>query len=80
MKLIDKKTQHYRVEQFKKIATVYSEYKPKIKIIKSNGSTNWLDIKEGELVEIMRLLTQSSVRIDHDGEYHFPTDVFLKTS
>lgn len=49
-------TKEYRKLQFTCIDTVYSEYKPKIKIIKPNGETNWLDITEAELQEIKAIL------------------------
>jgi hypothetical protein len=52
---MDKKT--YRKAQFEKVATEYNEYKPKIKIIKPNGETNWLDISEEELRKIKEILT-----------------------
>lgn len=48
----------YRQSQFEKISTVYIEYLPKIKIIKPDGETNWLDITEKELLEIKAMLTQ----------------------
>lgn len=73
---IDKDTRKYRIKEFKKVATVYSEYKPKIKVIKPNGETNWLDIEEGELLNIMKLLTGDSIRITHDGEYFFGSDIY----
>ena len=47
---------NYREEQFKKVATVYKEWKPKIKIIKPDGETNWFDITEQELQEIKEIL------------------------
>jgi len=47
----------YRKQQFEKVGTKYLEYKPKIKIVKPNGETNWLDIEESELQEIIRILT-----------------------
>jgi hypothetical protein len=53
---LDKETQHYRMEEFKKIETEYIEYQPKIKIIKPNGETNWMDISEAELLKIRALL------------------------
>lgn len=46
----------YRKAQFEKVSTVYNEYKPKIKIIKPNGETNWLDIEEKELEKIKNIL------------------------
>ena len=50
-------TKEYRLKEFKKISTQYHEYKPKIKIIKPNGETNWLDIEEKELLKIKAILT-----------------------
>jgi len=49
-------TKEYRVGQLEKVGTLYSEYKPKIKIIKPNGETNWLNITEDELQEIKAIL------------------------
>ena len=52
-------TKAYRKSQFKKVVTVYNnEYMPKIKIIKPNGETNWLDITEKELEKIAIILTK----------------------
>ena len=73
---MDKETKHYRRQQLDAVKTVYENYKPKIQIIKPNGQTNWMDIEEGELLEIMRILTGSAVRIDHTGEYVFPDDIY----
>ena len=53
---MDKQTKHYREIQLARINTQYSEYKTKIKIIKPNGETNWLDIEENELLEIKNIL------------------------
>lgn len=53
---MDKITKSYRKQQFDKVNTEYSEYQPKIKIIKPNGETNWLDITEAELLKIRSLL------------------------
>ena len=50
-------TKEYRISQFKKVSTEYCEFKPKIKIIKPNGETNWLDIEENELQKIKAILT-----------------------
>ncbi len=47
----------YRKLQFAKISTVYSEHTTKIKIIKPDGETNWLDITENELQQIIQILT-----------------------
>ena len=47
----------YMKAQFNKVSTKYSEYKPKIKIIKPDGETNWLDITEEELTKIKNILT-----------------------
>jgi hypothetical protein len=49
---------NYRIKEFKKVDTIYQEYKPKIKIIKPNGETNWLDITEKELQKIKTILTE----------------------
>ena len=49
-------TKKYRQKEFGKVSTVYSEYKPKIKIIKPNGETNWMDIEEEELQRIINIL------------------------
>lgn len=49
----------YRESQFERVSTIYSEYKPKIKIIKPNGETNWLDIEEVELEQIKKILLKT---------------------
>ena len=51
-------TKEYRKYEFDKVGTEYSEYKPKIKIIKPNGATKWLDIEESELHQIINILTK----------------------
>ena len=38
----------YRISQFKKVKTIFCEYKTKVKFIKPNGETNWLDISNDE--------------------------------
>ena len=53
---MDECTKHYRKRQFEKVATVYSEYEPTIKIIKPDGETNWFDITEEELQKIKEYL------------------------
>lgn len=50
-------TKKYRQSQFNKLSTIYSEYKTKIKIIKPDGETNWLDIEPSELEAIKAILT-----------------------
>ncbi len=55
---IDKQTKTYRLAQFAKVSTPYCEYKPKIKIIKPDGETNWMDIEEKELLALIELLTK----------------------
>lgn len=50
----------YRLNEFKKVSTQYSRYKPKIKVIKPNGETNWLDISEIELAKIKNILLERS--------------------
>ena len=52
------KTKEYRIKEFEKVSTKYNEYKPKIKVIKPNGETNWLDIEKEELQQIISLLTK----------------------
>ncbi len=54
---MDENTKQYRINQFSRLTTKYSEYKPKIKIIKPDGTTNWLSIEESELQSIITLLT-----------------------
>ena len=49
-------TRQYRKNQLNRLETEYSEYPPKIKIIKPNGETNWLDITENELHKIIEVL------------------------
>ena len=46
----------YRKSQFGKLKTVYSEFKTKIKIIKPDGETKWLDIENEELEAIKNIL------------------------
>jgi len=55
--IMDDQTKRYREAQFEKLAIEYSEYKPKIKIVKPNGETNWLDIEEDEFKAIKHILT-----------------------
>ena len=57
--MADKKTIQYRKNQFDHLDTEYSEYNPKIKIIKPNAETNWMDISESELEQIIAILTQA---------------------
>lgn len=49
-------TYEYRQAELNKIGTEYSEYKPKLKIIKPDGETKWLDITETELAQIKNVL------------------------
>ena len=51
-------TKEYRKSEFKKIETEYSEYKPMIKIIKPDNETEWLNITEEEMQEIITILTK----------------------
>jgi hypothetical protein len=55
---MDKLTRDYRQSQFNLIATEYIEYKTKIKFIKPNGQTNWLDIENSEFEKIKNILTK----------------------
>jgi len=50
-------TAAYRAAQFEKVTTPYSEFGPKIKIIKPDGETNWFNITEIELQQLRELLT-----------------------
>ena len=47
----------YRQAEFEAIGTEYHEFAPKLKIIKPNGETKWLDITEQELAQIKAILT-----------------------
>lgn len=47
----------HHAAQFEKVSTPYSEYPTKIKIIKPDGETNWMDITEDELEQIRKLLS-----------------------
>lgn len=53
---MDDQTRKYRQVQFVRVSTLYQEYKPKIKIIKPDGETNWISITEAELAAICVLL------------------------
>ena len=53
---MEKITKQYRKAEFDKVNTEYIEFLPKIKIIKPNGETKWLDITEAELLKIRALL------------------------
>ena len=57
---MNEQTKRYRISQFNKLGdTHYSEYKTKVKFIKPNGETNWLDIEEEELQSIIEILTEA---------------------
>ncbi len=55
-RLIKNLIQSYRTNQFNRIQEEHSEFKTKIKIIKPNGETNWLDIENEEFDKIKELL------------------------
>ena len=57
MKHVNKETRDYRKLELSKVQTIYSEYPAKIKIIKPDGETKWLDITELELKQITHILT-----------------------
>ena len=57
---MDKLTKQYRKYEFKQVSTEYNEYKPKIKIIKPDGETKWMDIEESELQAIIKILTNNN--------------------
>lgn len=48
----------YRLKQFENVNTEYLEYTPKLKILKPNGQTKWMDIDESELQKIKEILTK----------------------
>ena len=50
------KTRAYRSQQFEELREEHSEYKTKIKIIKPNNETNWLDIENNEFEQIKAIL------------------------
>jgi len=56
--MVSKDVLHYREIQLDKISNFYCRFKPKIKIInnKPNGTTNWLEISESELIKIKNIL------------------------
>lgn len=51
-------TKAYRKSQFENVATEYSEFKTKVKFIKPDGETKWLDISEMEFEKIKKILTK----------------------
>ena len=61
-------TKEYRKKEFEKISTVYNEYNTKVKFIKPNGATNFIDINNSELHKIINLLTDYNVIINN-GEF-----------
>lgn len=50
-------TKKYRESQFNRISEVYLEFHTKIKFIKPNGETNWIDIEIEEFEKIKKILT-----------------------
>lgn len=54
---MDNLTKEYRSAQLDRVKTEYHAYKTKIKIIKPNGETNWLDIENNEFKQISAILT-----------------------
>lgn len=48
----------YREGEFRKIASSDTDCNTKIKLVKNNDMTNWLDITETELQKIMQILTK----------------------
>jgi len=49
-------TKKYRLAQFEKIKEEYVEYKTKVKFIKPNGETHWIDIDNDEFAKIKDVL------------------------
>ena len=46
----------YRQAELKKLDTEYCKFKTKIKLIKPNGTTKWLDIEDFEFKQIKDIL------------------------
>lgn len=59
--MISRITREFRRLQFEKINEPYVEYKTKVKFIKPNGETHWMDITNEELDEIKKILTERRV-------------------
>jgi hypothetical protein len=59
--MISRITREFRRLQFEKINEPYVEYKTKVKFIKPNGETHWMDITNEELDEIKKILTERKV-------------------
>ena len=59
---MDDLTKKYRQVQFGKVSTEYSEYKTKIKIIKPDGATNWIDIEVDEFEMIKNILLKGKIK------------------
>lgn len=55
---MDNDQKNYRISELKKVSTPYHEYPTKIKIIKPDGETKWLDITDAELEKIKEILTK----------------------
>ena len=55
--MADKQTIDYRKAQFEKLKPEISEYKPLIKISKTDGATHWISITDDELEKIKDILT-----------------------
>ncbi len=50
----------YRKTQFEKLKTVYSEFKTRLKLVKPDGETFWLDITNEEFLAIKKILLKKS--------------------
>jgi hypothetical protein len=57
---MDEAKRRYIEAQFERVSTEYSEYKPKLKIIKPNAETNWIDITESQLARIRAILLEDA--------------------
>ena len=64
-------TKEYRKKEFEKIKTVYPDfsYKTKVKFIKPNGESSWLDISNKELEKIINILTDYKLDYNNFGEF-----------
>ena len=59
----------YRKREFEKISTIYNEWNTKVKFVKPNGETNYMDITNRELERIINLLTDYELLASSNGEF-----------
>ena len=70
-------TEEYRISQFKRVKTLYAETKTKVKFIKPNGETNWLDITNDEFINEVELLTKCKTNKNCYGEIEFNNEEII---